>query len=335
MNFWKTENFITEDQADKLSNSIEIIGFDWRKLSVLITLSSIFFFFVASTGFITELIKYFESNKIMVSLVVAEVDILFYGLGAYSKIKWPKKFYSNNGLLFLGILFTPCAILIFFAALHGNEIEFNVIGNYFPNVVFISCMLYALLGVLFKSELIWCFALVALGCWIGTKIDYYLAYIGFSLIFVLFGSILVGISEFLIKQCSKITFLYRVTLVVGLFYVFTALFIMSIIGNYPDLNLEFEIKQFELLHWLLIFTAATLRAIYYGIKYNNHVVYNFGVTFLIINLYTKYFEYFWNNTHMSVFFAILGISLWIIAIKAEKIFNIHLIYNKANITKVT
>lgn len=38
---------------------------------------------------------------------------------------------------------------------------------------------------------------------------------------------------------------------------------------------------------------------------------------------------------MSVFFAIPGISLWIIAIKAEKIFNINLIYNKANITKVT
>ncbi|WP_375604033.1 hypothetical protein NOX90_06780 [Wolbachia endosymbiont of Anurida maritima] len=279
LNFWKGENLISAKQCDELNGSLKVIGFNWERFTIFIIPFAILFFIIASTGFIQGLIKYFENNKMMVSFIVAALDILFYALGAYSKVRWPEKFYSNNGLLFLGVLFTPCAILIFFAALHGNEIEFDVIGSYFPNVILIPCILYALLGVLLKSELILCFALVALGCWIGTQIDYYLAYIGFPLIFVLFGSILVGISEFLIRQCSKVTFLYRVTLVVGLFYVFTALLSMSIFGNSIDLNLEFEIKQFELLHWLLIFTAASLRTIYYGIKHNDSVMCNIGVIF--------------------------------------------------------
>jgi hypothetical protein len=331
LNFWKAENLIDADQADKLNNSLEVVGFDCRKLSILIILSSIFFFFIASTGFIEVLIKYFENNKIIVSFIIAAIDILFYVLGAYSKAKWTEKFYSSNGLFFLGVLFTPCAILIFFAALHGNEIEFDVTSSYFPNVILISCIIYTVLGILLKSKLIWCVSLISFGCWISTQINYYYVYVGFPLVFVLLGSTLVGVSELLIKPRLKIAFLYKPTLIVGLFYVFTSLWVMSIFGNGNPDSWD-KIIQFELLHWLLIFTAATLRAIYYGMKYNDSVVCNFGVTFFIINLYTRSFEYFWNNVHYSVFFTILGISLWIIAIKAEKIFNMSSIYNKPLVT---
>ncbi len=54
----------------------------------------------------------------------------------------------------------------------------------------------------------------------------------------------------------------------------------------------------------------------------------------MINLYTRFFEYFnFSNTHFSVLFSILGVSLWIIVIKAEKIFNISLIYNENQAAK--
>ncbi|KLT22821.1 hypothetical protein wVul_0024 [Wolbachia endosymbiont of Armadillidium vulgare str. wVulC] len=77
-----------------------------------------------------------------------------------------------------------------------------------------------------------------------------------------------------------------------------------------------------------------LRAIYYGIKHNNSVMCNIGVIFFMINLYTRFFEYFnFSNTHFSVLFSILGVSLWIIVIKAEKIFNISLIYNENQAAK--
>jgi hypothetical protein len=35
-------------------------------------------------------------------------------------------------------------------------------------------------------------------------------------------------------------------------------------------------------------------------------------------MYTRYFEYFWNSMHKALFFALLGISFWLIGSKAEK-----------------
>jgi hypothetical protein len=50
----------------------------------------------------------------------------------------------------------------------------------------------------------------------------------------------------------------------------------------------------------------------------------FGLTFLFINLYTRYFEYFWNTLHKAIFFALLAISFWFIGSRAEKIWNISM-----------
>ena len=38
----------------------------------------------------------------------------------------------------------------------------------------------------------------------------------------------------------------------------------------------------------------------------------FGVTFLFINLYTKYFEFFWGVAHKAIFFTILALSFWVV-----------------------
>ncbi|RDD34787.1 DUF2157 domain-containing protein [Wolbachia endosymbiont of Cylisticus convexus] len=149
----------------------------------------------------------------MVSFIVAALDILFYASGAYSKIKWPEKFYSNNGLLFLGVLFTPCAILIFFAALHGNEIKPDIIGRYFLNVTLISCILYVILGILLKSKLIWCFALIALEQWVSLlgENGYWLE-MSLNVRLMLYEILLTTLSK-LIKRNARISFLHRTTLV--------------------------------------------------------------------------------------------------------------------------
>ena len=48
----------------------------------------------------------------------------------------------------------------------------------------------------------------------------------------------------------------------------------------------------------------------------------FGITFLAINLYTRYFEYFWDGLHKVVFFLILAASLALIGRYAEKIWHV-------------
>ena len=83
-----------------------------------------------------------------------------------------------------------------------------------------------------------------------------------------------------------------------------------------------QVKQIELFHWSILFGLVACGAIYHGLKYDNGITKGFGLTFLFINLYTRFFELFWNSLHKAIIFALLGISFWYLGTKAEKIWNL-------------
>ncbi|MGY0038547.1 hypothetical protein [Pedobacter sp. NJ-S-72] len=66
-----------------------------------------------------------------------------------------------------------------------------------------------------------------------------------------------------------------------------------------------------------------MTSIFVGLKYRDDIAREFGITFLFINLYTRYFEYFWDSWHKALFFSVLAASFWLIGRKAEKIWNVE------------
>ena len=112
------------------------------------------------------------------------------------------------------------------------------------------------------------------------------------------------------------------TKVIGLLNLFVALWIMSIFGNYGDMSHWQKVRQYELLHWSILFGAVALAAIWYGLRQDDGVLRGFGLTFLFINLYTRFFEYFWDSIHKAAFFVVLAISFWYLGSKAEAIWHI-------------
>ncbi|MCL2457682.1 MAG: hypothetical protein FWF31_02305 [Desulfobulbus sp.] len=80
------------------------------------------------------------------------------------------------------------------------------------------------------------------------------------------------------------------TKVIGLLYLFVALWFMSIFGNYGDPDLWYRARQYQLLHWSLLPGAVAVAAIWYGLRHDDGVMRGFGLTFLFINLYTRFFE---------------------------------------------
>jgi hypothetical protein len=110
--------------------------------------------------------------------------------------------------------------------------------------------------------------------------------------------------------------------VIGLLHLFIALWIMSIFGNYGDMEQWHRVPHYKLLHWSLIFGAVAIAAIWYGLKHDDGVLRGFGLTFLSINLYTRFFEYFWNSIHKAAFFAVLAASFWYLGSRAERIWNL-------------
>lgn len=329
LNFWKTGGFIDEDQADRLNSSIKVINFDWKKLSMLAILFAIFSFIIAVTSIIPELMDYFKDERIQL-LLLSILATCCYIVGSYRKTNWPQKIYSNEGIFFLGVLLTAAAVCVFFIVL---EIRFNITSDNPSCLMLIASIIYVTLGIFLSSKLIWCFALLSIGGYLGIETGYlsgwgaYYLGMNYPLRFVLFGLCLIGLSKN-VKIIPRILSFSRITLVIGLLYLFISLWIMSIFGNYGDLYSWHQIKQIELFHWSLTFALASSAAIYYGIKEDDSVVCNFGIIFLAINLYTRYFEYFWNSTHKFIFFCILGVSFWMLGIKAEQIFNLNVEYKK-------
>jgi len=75
-----------------------------------------------------------------------------------------------------------------------------------------------------------------------------------------------------------------ISAVMELLYVFIGLWIMSIFVNYDEVSQWQRVKQIEPFHWSLLFAAASIAAIYYGLKHDDGVMRGFGLTVLFINL---------------------------------------------------
>jgi hypothetical protein len=186
---------------------------------------------------------------------------------------------------------------------------------------------YGFLAWRMKSKLIWLFALVSLGSWFGTETGYqtrwadYFLGMNYPLRFVLFGLMLVGACQVL-RNRKWFAYFFEHTYVVGLLYLFLSLWMLSVFGNYGNLDVWYGVKQISFFYWGIISAVVAGGFLLYGLKNGDTIAREFGITFLIIFIYTKYFEYFWDNINKAVFFAILAASFWLIGRKAEKIWNL-------------
>jgi len=176
------------------------------------------------------------------------------------------------------------------------------------------------------SRLIWLFALVSLGSWFGTETgyqtrwSYYFLGMNYPLRFVFFGLVLV-FACFVLKKQKWIERFWELTYVVGLLYLFMSIWLLSIFGNLGSIDYWWHIRQISLFYWGIISAVVAGCFLLYGLKTRDVIAREFGITFLLIFIYTKYFEYFWDHTNKTLFFAILGLSFWLIGRKAERIWN--------------
>jgi UDP-N-acetylmuramyl pentapeptide phosphotransferase/UDP-N-acetylglucosamine-1-phosphate transferase len=99
---------------------------------------------------------------------------------------------------------------------------------------------------------------------------------------------------------------------------FGSLWLLSIFGNFGNLEDWFKIKQTEIFYYGILSGLISVAFIAFGLRNKDEIAREFGITFLLINIYTRYFEYFWDRTDKAIFFGMLAISFWLIGRKAEK-----------------
>lgn len=325
LDYWQSEGLLADADIQKLKESYEPKTFDWRRLALysfwiamacgVIALSAL----LVDKSLLDYIKNLYNTPNIVISIVSALAAAGCYILGFRKKKTKPQHVFSNEAIIFSGVMLTANAIAYLGKAFNSNS-------NHFSILIFASVIIYLALAYFCKSRLIWTFALLALGAWFGTETGYlsswnwYFLGLNYPLRFVFFGLLLTACS-LLLRKHKQLSYFFDITHFAGLLYLFTSLLLLSIFGNYGTLEEWYLIKQITLFYWAIISAVVCVLAIIIGLKKNDAMLREFGIIFLFINLYTRYFEYFWDSWHKAVFFLVLAISFVLIGRKAEKIWN--------------
>lgn len=333
---WRQIGVIDEETRRRLASSISVAPFDWQRAARYAFIVAVFCVVIAVGAVLADrvlmelLMRLFNAPAAVKCAFFAAVSAAIFWCGLFLRKKHPYRVYGNEAVFFLGVLALAAAIYFLGATIDAGS------GHY--SVLFLTAsVLYALLGLWFPSALVWVFGLLSLGAWMGTETGYvsghgmYFLGMNYPLRFVIFGGALTiaGIAgQRTVMGGDDSAFTARLlsmspqTKVVGLLNLFIALWLMSIFGNYGDISQWERVRQYELFHWSILFGAASIVAIWYGLKRDDGVLRGFGLTFLFINLYTRFFEYFWSSIHKAAFFAVLAASFWYLGSRAEAIWHI-------------
>lgn len=330
---WAEEGVITAEDADRLSHSIQINPFDWKRLARYSFWAAIICGLIAITAVLTDdfLVRVFRelftAPPAIKSLFFATLSGVFYFGGIRRKKRFPEKIYSNEAQFFLGVISTAAAVTFLGAALDTGSGHYSIL-------FLLATLIYGALGLWFPSTLIWVFALVSLGSWFGAETGYisgwgaYYLGMNYPMRFILLGLVLTFAGSFVFNHWPAKAGFLKPTRATGLLYLFIALWLMSIFGNYGSMESWYNAERLELFHWSLLFGLAAVASIYHGLKYDDGMTRGFGLTFLLINLYTRFFEYFWDSTHKAIFFALLALSFWYIGSRAESVWHLKMLNSR-------
>jgi hypothetical protein len=324
---WQNKGIINPEKAEELKNSFTVKSFDWQKLAqyaIYISLTCGIFALgsLLLDKQITKILSsLYSTPNIIICILSFVAAAYFLVVGNKRRQTKSKQIFSNEAMLFAGVLLIANGL-----AYLGKTID-KTSENY-ALLFLVAVPVYAFLGYYFKSRLIWSFALFSFGAWFGTQTSYlsknnfYFLGMNYPLRFVCFGVLLTAFS-FTFSYIKKLREFQFTTYFIGLLYTFVALWLLSIFGNFGRIDDWYKVNQLSMYGWAGLSVSICLLTFYLGFKFKNELAREFGATFLIINLYTLFFAYFWDAWHKAVFFLVLALSFWLIGRKAEKIWNLE------------
>ena len=321
---WLSEKLIDEPLAVKLASGYEVKGFDWLRLAqrafwvalscAVLAFSSLF----ADETVLRWIRKLYDTPDAVICGCCLVLAVLCYAWGLRQKLRRPDRRFTNEAIMALGVFATAACI-----GYLGKIIDRG--SGHFSLLFLAAVIIYGVLAVRFSSRLIWTFTLISLGAWFAAETAYRSNWefifwgMNYPLRFTVFGAALTAFA-FWGQQCIAPLRQFRpVTYVAGLTYLMRSLWLLSIFGNYSDLTGWSMVRQWHIFYWGLLSTAVSLGLAWYGLKQKDHIAREFGIVFVVINIYTRFFEYLWDGLNRAVFFLLLAASFWFIGRWAEQI----------------
>jgi uncharacterized membrane protein len=315
---WEHTGKLTGEQAAVLRKTIVSKGTARQQIAQ-------YFFFIAmfctllafgaiflNEKLLEKLKAYFSLNDLMIALIAAALSGIWFWYVSRKKTNLSPAAYEVymvlGGLSVLTSLVYICK-------------EFRIDGT---RTAFLSMALpvLALLGAWFRSRALWVGALAASVAWFYSfstwqSSNHLFLGMNYPVRFTVFGLLILGFS-FLQKPVRQLAFTQRITYVAGLTLLFCGLWAVSIFGNYNTLVGWQQVRQVHVLAYSILFAAASVASFFLGFRYNDELARDFGVLFLLVNLYTRYFEYFWDTMNKGIFFLVLAVTFGILGWLLER-----------------
>ena len=321
---WKANGTIDAPTAQRLAASMSVLSFDWHKAARYAFLVAVVCLVIAIGATLADRVlmallqRLFDSPAILKCAFFSLLAAGVFWSALNERKRRPHHVYRNEAIFFVGVLEVAAAV-----GFLGMAVDTG--SGHYSLLFLLASGLYLLLGWWFPSKLVWVFGLLSLGAWMGTETGYlsgrgaYFLGMNYPARCVLFGAALAAVCLLGEQRALPMSAQNKV---MGLLYLFIALWIMSIFGNYGDMARWHSTRQYELAHWSILFGALAVAAIVWGLRHDDGVLRGFGLTFLFINLYTRFFEYFWDSMHKAFFFALLAASFWLVGTRAEAIWHL-------------
>lgn len=320
---WARTGHLSPEIYERLSASYQVESFDWRLISRYAFWFALTCIVIAAGAVLMDdalvalLRSIFNAPAWLRATVCGACAAGVFWLGASYRRLEPARHYTTEAIFFLGVACMAGAITQVGIAMGASD------GQIAP-LVLAAALAYAALGVWLRSTLVWIFALLSFAGWLGAESGYrsgwggYFFGMNYPLRFAIFGVALVAWSIGL-DRWRRTRALARPTLAVGLLHAFVSLWLLSIFGNHGSWDEWAGVSQTTLAGWALASGIAAIGAVWFGVRRDDRMLIGFGLTFFWINLYTRYFEYFWGGLHAAVFFAVLGASFWWLGAHAESL----------------
>jgi hypothetical protein len=323
---WKDTEQLDAAKVEELKLSIDEKGFEWKILAryafwvALVSLVFSVLSLFADDALVTFVKEFYETPNIVFCLFFAGLAVLFYLLGFRNKKKYPEKTFSNETMMLAGSFSTAACIGFMGQVLDRSTSQYTLL-------FLLSIVIYAVLSVKLNSKLIWVFTLVALGIWFATETASHSNWgfkfwgMNYPLRFTLFGLLLTAFSLWGQPKVKPLQPFQSTSYVVGLLYTMIALWCLSIFGNYSSFDAWTQVRQYHILYWGVLAVALSLALALYGMKTKDTVSRDIGFVFFILNLYTRFVEYLWDNINRTIFFLLLAVSFWFVGRWAEKVWS--------------
>ena len=309
----KKDNLITNEQLETLSKMYRDDYINWQPIIKAIMITGIV---MVSIGFIS-----FISFYIFSLYFIAFLFTVFFLSGfIIDEVFKRKEIYlpkTSSAIIAISSIFLSADIFTISYIINNSRDNFIILS-------LISIIIFFIIAYIKRNYAVLSIAIISIITWYGfegfeiaeldLQINNYIRFISISILMFL-----IGITDINKKLGSKYFRFSSIYYTIGLLYLNIILAFMSVFGNYNYAIILKEYGNPYVIIYSSLFLLSNIITLIIGCKLRKYSIVKYSIFFIILNMYIRYFEYFYFRMNTWIFFIILGLTTVLIGIIIERI----------------